>query len=72
MDFKQREGRVKAAFNLVSKDIRNVVCIGGDGSLTGANEFREEWSSLLDTLVTDGQCANKECLGECVYCGSFF
>ncbi|CAG2122773.1 unnamed protein product, partial [Medioppia subpectinata] len=26
--------------------------IGGDGSLTGANLFRQEWSSLLDELLT--------------------
>jgi len=55
MDFKEREGRVKAAYNLISKDIRNVVCIGGDGSLTGANEFRTEWTGLLDDLVKDSQ-----------------
>lgn len=28
-----------------------MVVIGGDGSLTGANLFRQEWSSLLDELV---------------------
>ncbi len=28
--------------------------IGGDGSLTGANRFREEWSSLLDELLEKG------------------
>jgi len=31
-----------------------LVVIGGDGSLTGANLFREEWSSLLKDLVTEG------------------
>jgi 6-phosphofructokinase 1 len=31
------------------------VVIGGDGSLTGANCFRTEWSSLLDELVSSGQ-----------------
>jgi 6-phosphofructokinase 1 len=30
--------------------------IGGDGSLTGANLFRTEWSSLLEELVTTGEC----------------
>lgn len=28
--------------------------IGGDGSLTGADLFRQEWSSLLEELVTTG------------------
>lgn len=49
-----REGRLQAAFNLVDKGITNLVCIGGDGSLTGANLFRQEWAGLLDELVTQG------------------
>jgi len=55
MDFKQREGRLKAAKNLIDKGITNLVCIGGDGSLTGANRFRQEWSSLLKELVETGR-----------------
>lgn len=31
------------------------VVIGGDGSLTGANLFRQEWSGLLDELLKDGR-----------------
>lgn len=50
-DFRERAGRLKAAYNLVSKGITNICAIGGDGSLTGANLFREEWSSLLQELV---------------------
>jgi 6-phosphofructokinase 1 len=51
-DFREREGRLKAAANLVAKGITNLVVIGGDGSLTGANLFRQEWSSLLDELLS--------------------
>ena len=51
MDFKERWGRLKAAKNLISFGINNLVCIGGDGSLTGANLFKQEWSSLLKELV---------------------
>ena len=29
------------------REISNLVVIGGDGSLTGANRFRQEWTSLL-------------------------
>jgi 6-phosphofructokinase 1 len=47
MDFKERWGRVKSAFNLINLGITNLVAIGGDGSLTGANKFREEWASLV-------------------------
>ncbi|KAK7789689.1 hypothetical protein R5R35_011511 [Gryllus longicercus] len=55
MDFKERAGRLKACKNLVDCGISNLVCIGGDGSLTGANLFREEWSSLLDELLQKGE-----------------
>jgi len=54
-DFRTREGRRKAAFNLVSRGITNLVVIGGDGSLTGANEFRKEWPELLKELVDEGK-----------------
>lgn len=49
-----REGRLKAALNLVDHAITNLVCIGGDGSLTGANLFRQEWPDLLDDLLRQG------------------
>jgi len=49
-----REGRRKAAFNLVQTSITNLVCIGGDGSLTGANIFLQEWPSLLEELIDEG------------------
>ena len=41
--FMTREGRLQAARHLVLQGINNLVVIGGDGSLTGANIFREEW-----------------------------
>ncbi|KAK5640541.1 hypothetical protein RI129_011352 [Pyrocoelia pectoralis] len=55
MDFKERAGRLKAAKNLIGRGITNLVVIGGDGSLTGANLFRQEWSSLLDELLQNGE-----------------
>lgn len=55
MDFMQREGRLKAACNLVKLGITNLCVIGGDGSLTGANQFRTEWSELLRDLVKAGK-----------------
>ncbi|CAH2102526.1 unnamed protein product [Euphydryas editha] len=55
MDFIKREGRLKAACNLVTRGITNLVVIGGDGSLTGANLFRQEWSSLLDELLENNR-----------------
>ncbi|XP_004930181.2 ATP-dependent 6-phosphofructokinase isoform X2 [Bombyx mori] len=55
MEFIKKEGRLKAAYNLVSRGITNLVVIGGDGSLTGANLFRQEWSSLLDELLENNK-----------------
>ena len=54
-DFRERPGRLKAALHLVEKGITNLVVIGGDGSLTGANLFRIEWSDLLDELLKTGR-----------------
>lgn len=59
-DFKEREGRLKAAQNLVNRGITNLVVIGGDGSLTGANLFRQEWSSLLDELLAAGRITQEQ------------
>ncbi|XP_050294037.1 ATP-dependent 6-phosphofructokinase isoform X5 [Anthonomus grandis grandis] len=59
-DFRERPGRKKAALNLVKHGITNLVVIGGDGSLTGADLFRQEWASLLDELLTDGAITKDE------------
>lgn len=53
-DFRERKGRLRAALNLLHKDIDGLVVIGGDGSLTGANLFRQEWTGLLAELVENG------------------
>eukprot|EP00071_Canis_lupus_P004332 XP_005617242.2 ATP-dependent 6-phosphofructokinase, platelet type isoform X3 [Canis lupus familiaris] len=53
--FRTREGRLKAACNLVQRGITNLCVIGGDGSLTGANIFRKEWSGLLEELAQHGE-----------------
>lgn len=54
-DFRQQHGRLQAAANLLQHEIDNLVVIGGDGSLTGANLFRQEWSGLLAELVEAGR-----------------
>ena len=61
-EFRTREGRRKAAANLVHRGIDALVVIGGDGSLTGANLFREEWSELLAELVAEGAIPADEAL----------
>ncbi|XP_030280133.1 ATP-dependent 6-phosphofructokinase, muscle type-like [Sparus aurata] len=59
-DFRSREGRMTAARNLVKLGITNLCVIGGDGSLTGANEFRTEWSGLLADLVKADKITDAE------------
>ncbi|HUG85842.1 MAG TPA: 6-phosphofructokinase [Euzebya sp.] len=53
--FRTREGRRRAAKNLVDRGIDALVVIGGDGSLTGADLFRREWADLLAELVQAGE-----------------
>ncbi len=52
--FRIHEGRRIAALNLLKHEIDNLIIVGGDGSLTGADVFRREWSTLLDELVAAG------------------
>ena len=54
-DFRTHDGRRKAARNLVLLGIDGLVVVGGDGSLTGANIFRQEWPTLLSELVQNGE-----------------
>src|SRR5688572_20840620 len=49
--FRTHDGRLEAVYNLVANEIEGLVIIGGDGSLTGANLFRQEWPSLMQELV---------------------
>jgi len=53
-EFRERAGQLAAARNLLEHGIDRLVVIGGDGSLTGTNEFRKNWPSLLEELVATG------------------
>ena len=59
-DFRTLEGRRKAALNLIKLGIDGLIVIGGDGSLTGAHIFRQEWSSLLAELVKSGEISAED------------
>jgi 6-phosphofructokinase len=55
MAFRERQGRLTAAYNMVKNGIDALIVIGGDGSLTGADKLRAEWKGLLDELVSMGK-----------------
>ncbi|KAK5968637.1 6-phosphofructokinase, partial [Trichostrongylus colubriformis] len=57
--FQNKEERRKAALTLHTHKIYYLVCIGGDGSLTGLNIFRDEWQSFTAELLKAG-AINKE------------
>uniref|UniRef100_A0A8C1XAE9 Phosphofructokinase, muscle a n=1 Tax=Cyprinus carpio TaxID=7962 RepID=A0A8C1XAE9_CYPCA len=59
-DFQTREGRLKAASNLVKLGVTNLCVIGGDGSLTGANIFRTEWSDFHVLCLYAGKITKEE------------
>lgn len=58
--FHTREGRRVAAKNLIKAGIDGLIVIGGDGSLTGANIFRQEWTELISELLAGGEITAEE------------
>lgn len=60
MEFYERPGRLTAARNMIKVGIDALIICGGDGSLTGADKFREEWPSLLKELVEKGELTEQE------------
>lgn len=53
-EFREYEGRHAAARNLLEHGIDRLVVIGGDGSLSGTDEFRSEWSQHVRELCEEG------------------
>ncbi|ORZ17087.1 6-phosphofructokinase [Absidia repens] len=60
MAFKTREGRLLAAQNLIKNGIDSLIVCGGDGSLTGADVFRSEWSGLVSELLKADRITKEE------------
>ncbi|WP_269148040.1 6-phosphofructokinase [Boudabousia liubingyangii] len=54
-DFREHEGMRRAAKNLIDYGIDRLIVIGGDGSLTGTNEFRLLWPQLISELKEMGE-----------------
>ena len=65
-EFRERPGRLKAAKNLIKNEINSLAVIGGDGSLTGANLFKQEWKGLVKELLEKGEVTQEEA-AECSY-----
>ena len=57
-DFRTYEGRHRVAANLLEHGIDHLVVIGGDGSLSGTNEFRGEWARQVAELAAEGVISN--------------
>ena len=54
-EFRERDGQLAAARNLLEHDIDRLVVIGGDGSLTGTDVFRTNWPGLVAELAERGE-----------------
>ena len=64
--FRGRDGRLRAARNLVSRNIDKLIVVGGDGSMIGAQLFHNEWPELIAELhqngLIDQQTADKHAI----------
>nr|NLD40369.1 6-phosphofructokinase [Actinomycetales bacterium] len=58
-DFREWWGMKAAMKNLITHGIDRLVVIGGDGTLTGADEFRREWPTMLAELVAEGEVSQE-------------
>ena len=58
-DFRKRSGQLDAAANLLEHGIDRLIVIGGDGSLTGTNEFRKNWPDLVAELAETGRISKQ-------------
>ena len=63
--FLTREGRRRAARNLLEHEIDALIVIGGDGSLTGASIFRQEWPQLVAELEQAGEISHDVAARRC-------
>ncbi|GME83790.1 unnamed protein product [Ambrosiozyma monospora] len=60
MEFKEKWGRLQAAKNMILRGVDALIVCGGDGSLTGADIFRDEWPSLVAELVKNGTFTDEQ------------
>lgn len=58
-EFRTFEGRQRAVANLLERGIDHLIVVGGDGSLTGADHFRQEWADHAAQLVAAGKVGSE-------------
>ncbi|MDR0960708.1 MAG: 6-phosphofructokinase [Propionibacteriaceae bacterium] len=58
--FYERDGRLKAAQHLIEHGIDRLVVVGGDGTLSGLDQFSHEWPELLEDLVASGAITREQ------------
>ena len=51
--FRTREGRYRAAVNLLERDVQALIVVGGDGSLMGAHTLSTEWPDHLKQFAAE-------------------
>jgi 6-phosphofructokinase 1 len=54
-EFRTRDGRLRAAQNLIENGVDRLIVIGGDGSLTAADLLHREWPELIVELEEQGR-----------------
>ncbi|KRZ31652.1 6-phosphofructokinase, partial [Trichinella pseudospiralis] len=54
-EFHTREQRMRACKNLIISGVTDLICIGGDGSLTAAHIFYRDWPGLVSDLVANNE-----------------
>lgn len=59
-EFRERSGRLEACYNMIERGIDALIVIGGDGSLTGADTFRQEWPGLIKELLDKDRITKEE------------
>lgn len=58
--FRDIEGRRKAVLNLIIHGINALIVCGGDGSLTGADKLRAEWSDHVQALLASNDITSQQ------------
>ena len=53
--FTREEGQLKAAKNMIDNGFNRLIVIGGDGSLTGAAQFHNNWPGLVEKLAAENK-----------------